>query len=179
LFATAAGAYFVFFRPTLEGSERAVPQSSVAAPTPAPPASPEPAPAPPRDRTPPAPPAPKPARVVALRTGNPGALSVQEFAVGRRLANGVATDGESPFGLWQVVSFSTRVLGARNGDRIVHVWLHDGRVMQSIELKLGGASWRTHSRKTLGKVGEWAVEARDGEGRVLARSTFTCVAAGT
>ena len=71
------------------------------------------------------------------------------------------------------MTFATRVLGGRAGERIRHVWMRDGKVEQSIRLRLGGSSWRTHSTKTLGRAGAWAVEARDEEGQVLARSEIT------
>jgi DUF2914 family protein len=53
------------------------------------------------------------------------------------------------------------------------VWLRDGKVEQSIRLRVGGASWHTYSTKTLGRPGAWAVEARDEQGRALARADFT------
>ena len=90
---------------------------------------------------------------------------------------GTRLQGEGDrFRTGQRVTFTTRVLGGRAGERIRHVWLRDGRVEQSIRLPLGGATWRTHSTKTLGRPGAWAVEARDDEGRVLARAEFACVA---
>jgi len=56
--------------------------------------------------------------------------------------------------------------------------MRDGKVEQSIPLRVGGPDWRTHSTKTLGRPGEWAVEARDESGRVLARASFTCTPPG-
>jgi hypothetical protein len=46
----------------------------------------------------------------------------------------------------------------------------------TVELRIGGAHWRTQSRRTLrpGSAGQWAVEARDATGTVLARTDFTC-----
>jgi hypothetical protein len=75
----------------------------------------------------------------------------------------------------QRVTFATRVLGGAAGDHIRHVWLRDGKVEQSIRLRLGGASWRTFSTKTLGRPGAWAVEARDEQGHVLARADVPTV----
>jgi len=79
------------------------------------------------------------------------------------------------------VVFWTRVVGGEEGQRIQHVWLHDGEEVISIGLALGGPHWRTFSRKTLypGSVGKWVVEARDADGRVLARAEFECVPAGS
>jgi hypothetical protein len=78
------------------------------------------------------------------------------------------------FAKGDVAYFSTRVLGGGRGERVRHVWLFEGRVQQTIQLRLGGPSWHTYSSKTLGNAGQWAVEARDQAGRVLARATFTC-----
>ena len=67
--------------------------------------------------------------------------------------------------------------GGGAGDTITHVWLHQGIETRRIPLKIGGQRWRTHSVKTLhaGSAGEWAVEARDADERVLARSEFAAV----
>ena len=75
----------------------------------------------------------------------------------------------------EVVWVGTRVVGGAIGQYISHVWLHEGRTVQQIKLELGGPHWRTHSRKKLGVVGKWTVEARHPDGHVLARSAFTCV----
>ena len=122
------------------------------------------------------PPAPVPAPVV--RTASPASdLTVSEFGVGRRMVN-LRLEGESDhFAQGERVCFASRVLGGQRGDRIRHVWIYEGKVEQSIPLRLGGADFRTHSNKTLGHGGSWAVEARDDEGSVLARTTFTCLPA--
>jgi hypothetical protein len=71
--------------------------------------------------------------------------------------------------------FWTRVEGGKPGDRIHHVWLHEGVEAARITLSIGGSRWRTQSAKTLRSAGAWAVEARDAAGRVLARTEFDCV----
>jgi hypothetical protein len=103
----------------------------------------------------------------------PSDLEVAESGVGLRLV-GARLEGEGDhFRSGQRVTFATRVLGGAAGESIRHVWLRDGKVEQSIRLRLGGASWRTYSTKTLGRPGAWAVEARDEQGRVLARADLT------
>ena len=103
----------------------------------------------------------------------PSSLSVAESGVGLRLV-GTRLEGEGDrFRSGQRVTFATRVLGGGAGGSIRHVWLRDGKVEQSIGLQLGGVSWRTHSTKTLWRPGAWAVEARDEQGRVLARVDLT------
>ena len=85
--------------------------------------------------------------------------------------------GESDrFALGTKVWFWTRVTGGGAGDEIRHVWIHEGRGSSAVTLSIGSANWRTQSAKTMigGYEGRWAVEARDLDGNVLARSEFTC-----
>jgi hypothetical protein len=105
----------------------------------------------------------------------PSSLRIAESGIGLRLV-GTRLEGEGDrFQSGQRVTFATRVLGGGEGESIRHVWLRDGKVEQSIRLRLGGASWRTYSTKTLGRPGAWSVEARDEQGRVLARADLTVV----
>ena len=120
----------------------------------------------------------RPSNAVAGATARPNHLTIPDFGVGRRIVERRLEGRGERFAQQDVVLFLTRVLGGGPGESIRHVWFHEGRVLQSIELGLGGPDWRTHSSKTLRDAGQWAVEARDEEGRVLARATFTCVPAG-
>jgi cytoskeletal protein RodZ len=81
------------------------------------------------------------------------------------------------FAIGTRVAFWTQVAGGRPGDTIRHVWSHHGRTEGAVNLQVGGPSWRTQSRWMLvgGAEGDWVVEARDREGRVLARHEFRCV----
>ncbi|HEV8119605.1 MAG TPA: DUF2914 domain-containing protein [Candidatus Polarisedimenticolia bacterium] len=161
-------AYLVFSRskpdpPPVATRHEPVPAKAMAPPSslPPPPEAAEAARTPPRTQMP----VPEPAA--------PSSLTVAESLVGLRLV-GTRLEGEGDrFRSGQRVTFATRVLGGGAGESIHHVWLRDGRVEQSIRLRLGGATWRTYSTKTLGRPGVWAVEARDEQGRVLARADFT------
>jgi len=139
-----------------------------------PPATPEPETAPPKPANPPAPALPIREEQAAPR----GALTVTESGVGRRIVNHRLADLDDEFSRGDAVWFSTRVMGGRPGQRIRHVWMRDGRVEQSIPLQIGGADWRTHSRKTIWYTGSWTVEARDEQGRVLATGSFTSAPGG-
>jgi transcriptional regulator with XRE-family HTH domain len=77
-----------------------------------------------------------------------------------------------------VVAFWTRVLGGAPGDVIHHIWIHDGREVMRADLEVGGSHWRTFSRGVLpeGSTGSWVAEARDADGRLLAREEFLCLA---
>ena len=96
--------------------------------------------------------------------------------LGSGIANRRIVEVRREFAEGDVASFLTRVRGASRGQAITHVWLHEGRVIQRIPLQLGGTDWRTSSNKTLWGAGDWAVEARDVDGIVLARIDFRCVA---
>ena len=106
-------------------------------------------------------------------------ITVSEFGVGRRIVNRRLEGQGQSFEEGSVVWFQTRVAGGAPGESIRHVWLREGSAVQTVDLDLGGAHWRTHSRKTLWGTGEWVVEARDRDGRVLARASFVCVPAGS
>jgi len=118
---------------------------------------------------------PQAAPVVEEPAPASGPLSVSEFGVGTSVDGRQLRGRSDRFKEGAVVWFSTRVLGGVSGQTVQHVWLRDGRRMQTTRLKLGGAHWRTFSRKTLWGTGDWAVEARDEDGNVLARSTFICL----
>jgi transcriptional regulator with XRE-family HTH domain len=151
---------------TPEPAATAVPEavdeaSAVAAPTP-----PEPAPV--------AQPQPRRSLPVAA---SPASMRIEDHGVGSAVRNRALLGESDRFSAGTTVWFWTRVEGGQAGDRIEHVWLDgQGRQVARIPLKIGGASWRTYSSKALrsGSSGRWAVEARDAEGRVLARSEFTC-----
>jgi len=131
------------------------------------PSSPPVAVAPPKSR--PVPPAP---------SGPPSDLSVTESGVGRKVVASRLQGVSDRFTEGDVVCFQTRVIGGKRGDAIRHVWIYEGRAQQSISLRVNDADWRTHSAKTIYKMGSWTVEARDGAGRVLASAEFTCVKRG-
>jgi cytoskeletal protein RodZ len=128
----------------------------------APPAAPTPTPAPTPDPT------------TAVANAN---IQIPDFGVGtgvesRRL---VGPGREFPEGT--EVVFWTRVVGGDPGDVILHVWLHEGRGIARIPLRIGSPHWRTYSLRPLpqGWTGRWTAEARAPDGRLLARQEFVCV----
>jgi len=174
----AVGTYFTFFRTGIDESgppstvtiEQEIPGKDP------PPVEPARVPRPVHAALPPK--APRSSHPVTGATTAPGHLTVPEFGVGRRIVKRDLEGQDERFAEGDVVWFSTRVLGGAPGQPIRHLWLHEGSAVQSIELGLGGPDWRTHSSKKLRNAGQWAVEARDEEGRTLARATFTCGPAG-
>jgi len=103
-------------------------------------------------------------------------LAVARAAVGDDVVDRQVVGEADRFAEGSQVVFWTHVTGGRRGDTVRHVWLHEGRTAGSVDLPVGSSSWRTQSRWTLtgGSAGRWAVEARDAEGRVLARDEFVC-----
>jgi cytoskeleton protein RodZ len=106
----------------------------------------------------------------------PTAMSINEYGVGTAIKKRRLVGESDRFVEGTQVWFWTRVEGGEAGDRIDHVWLEGGEVVARIPLKVGGSPWRTYSAKMLraGSSDEWAVEARDGNDRVLARREFAC-----
>jgi transcriptional regulator with XRE-family HTH domain len=116
------------------------------------------------------------ARRRAATTPNPMTMAIPEFGVGTGVKDRQLVGQRSDFAEGSKVWFWNNVEGGDAGNRIEHVWLQDGEVALRVSLKLGGSRWRTYSNKTMhaGAAGDWAVEARDSSGRVLARSEFNC-----
>ncbi len=103
-------------------------------------------------------------------------LTIDDFGVGTSVVKRALVGKSSRLRAGQDAWFWTLVLGGRSGDRIHHVWTHEGRVVRTFELPVDGSRWRTYSRLALAPdaVGRWAVEARDLSGVVLARTEFEC-----
>ena len=103
-------------------------------------------------------------------------VSVSRSGVGTDVVDRQLVGLSDTFPVGTRVAFWTHVTGGRPGDTVHHVWFHEGRTAGAVDLAVGGPSWRTHSRRTLapGAEGDWVVEVRDVEGRVLARHEFRC-----
>ncbi len=102
-------------------------------------------------------------------------LTIPEYGIGTGVRNRQLVGRNDSFVAGTQVWFWNRVEGGAQGERIEHVWLHEGIEAARIALNIGGPRWRTQSSKTLRSAGAWAVEARDSGGRVLARTEFDCV----
>jgi cytoskeleton protein RodZ len=120
--------------------------------------------------------APAPAAVAPPPPPQPR-LTVAEFGVGRDVVEHRLEGRDERFEEGTSVWFHTSVHGGRRGDFVRHVWLREGRAVQSVRLRLGGPRWRTQSSKTVHGEGRWTVEARDEQDRVLARASFTVAVA--
>lgn len=123
--------------------------------------------------------APDPAPQIAPKTAAApaGAIAVEAAGVGSAVRDRQLVGEASTFAVGEQVWFWNRVVDGAAGDRIEHVWLHEGVEKARIALRIGGSRWRTQSAKSMhpGSAGAWTVEARDASGRVLARAAFDCV----
>ena len=119
---------------------------------------------------------PEPVAAVERVAAAPG-LTIPDYGLGSGLANRELVGRSDSFREGDTVWFWTRVVGGGRGDSIRHVWLHEGEEVGVIGLQIGGAHWRTQSRRQMrqGSAGSWSVEARDAGGRLLAKSEFTCL----
>jgi cytoskeletal protein RodZ len=99
-------------------------------------------------------------------------LSISGSGVGTAIVDRKLVGRADRFSVGSRVVFWTRVVGGRAGDAIDHVWFRDGKVVGAASLNVGSADWRTQSRRVVSPPGEWVVEARDADGRVLARHEF-------
>jgi cytoskeletal protein RodZ len=140
----------------------AVQPKEIQDPPPAPPPEPEPPP------TVVAQPEPEPEPVFDSRA------VVSEQGVGADIVNHRLVGVADQFPVGSAVWFWIRVVRGDPGEKIFHVWTHEGREVSKVELELGSGNWRTQSRiwLPLGLIGGWTVEARDRNGRVLAREAF-------
>ena len=105
------------------------------------------------------------------------ALDVADSGVGTGVTNHSLVGRADRFAEGTQVAFWTQVTGGGKGDVIRHVWFHQGQAVMRADLEIGGAPWRTYSRRLLpkGATGEWVVEARGPDGSLLARQAFLCV----
>ena len=101
--------------------------------------------------------------------------NIPQYGVGIAVGDRQLIGEGSRFSKGTQVWFWTLVENGKPGDRIDHVWLHEGVEAATVSLKLGGSRWRTYSAKMLGTAGNWTVEARDEVGHVLARTEFVCI----
>lgn len=174
LLAVVVGAWWVVRtsgpenKPPPESPVQAAPvePSPVPSPTPSPAPSPTPSPSP----RPSSPPSPHPA-------ARPASLTIAAHGVGTGIEDHRLTGASDSFREGTEVWFWTDVRGGASGGTVRHVWRRDGRAVQTVSLRLGGARWRTQSSFVLpaGSEGAWSVEARDRDGHVLARDEFRCV----
>jgi hypothetical protein len=121
------------------------------------------------------PPGPTAPALPPPRSTDSTTLDVSEFELGTGVVDRQVVEVRREFAEGEVAWFLTRIRGGAPGQTVSHAWLHEGRLVQNIHLRLGSSNWRTYSKKTLWGTGGWAVEARRENGEVLARVEFRCV----
>ena len=152
---------------------RAAPPPSVASPAPAP-SPPETATAPPSE--------PKPAPPSTSTSTAPTSRADATTVADARLCRTLSTSGA-----WQCdavtgdvapgpIYFFTRIVAER-ATTVEHRWYFDDQLRQNVMLSIqpNSAGYRTYSRTTIPpeRAGQWRVEVRTEEGRVLGEQHFT------
>ncbi len=79
-----------------------------------------------------------------------------------------------PEDVYRVYAWSV-ITGAETPTKVTHIWEHEGKVIQEIDLDVNYARFRTWSYKTMGPyfTGEWTVRVVDEDGNVLEEGSFT------
>jgi hypothetical protein len=80
-------------------------------------------------------------------------LEVSEFDLGTGVTDLRVVDVRREFEEGAVASFLTRVRGGAPGQTITHVWIRDGLLVQSIELRLGAPTGARTARRRCGTRG--------------------------
>ena len=111
-----------------------------------------------------------------VTAGETAGVAVSRFGLGTGVVGYELIGRSDTFRVGTAVVFWTHLSGGQLGDAIHHLWFHDGRQMADVVLPVNSPSWRTHSRYTLpgGAEGDWTVELRDPQDRVLAILSFRC-----
>jgi hypothetical protein len=104
-------------------------------------------------------------------------LAMLEAGFGTGIEERILIGKAESFNLGDRVYFWSRLSGGAPGDSISHVWYLEDRELQSINLHVDASPWRTWSYKTMfpDMNGNWRVEVRTDEGRVLGSYSFHCV----
>ena len=73
----------------------------------------------------------------------PTALTIPQMGVGTSNSERNLVGRSDRFPEGAKVWFWTRIVGGKSGDRVRHVWMHEGRTHMNAELRVGGSHWRT------------------------------------
>lgn len=102
-------------------------------------------------------------------------LAVEYGTVCENVVNreAVAASTSFPSSIEKLYCF-TKITGATEPTKIIHVWYYGETERARIELAVKSSAWRTYSSKLIqpGEVGMWRVEVLDSDGRVLETYRF-------
>ncbi len=112
--------------------------------------------------------------VATIASGEEG-LRIDEAVLCADVTDRSPQSPAESFKLGERVYCWCRILGGKPGDFIYHVWFHEGREIQSVELAVTAERWRTWSYKTLfpGLGGSWRVEIQSAQGVILGSYDFS------
>lgn len=98
-------------------------------------------------------------------------LAVADAKLGKGVQDRQITEESTAFALNEKAYVWLRLTGGPS-DPIQVTW-KSGEHTDTVPLKVGAATWRTWSSKTLWKAGEWTVTVTDPSGQVLKEIAFT------
>jgi|GEM_PF-1531978 len=111
----------------------------------------------------------------AAESASPG-IKVEKIATASAVENREPVNETAAFdGTAGRVYTWTRISASEIPAKIKHVYYAGGKRAGETELNIGSRSYRVWSYKTVWP-GEWKVEVEDGNGKVLASTTFTVAA---
>lgn len=117
--------------------------------------------------------------LIAFTVGGP-ALEAEELKIVEAVICR-SVEGRVPIGAGDVFARDSerlycfsRVAGGEVGSEIVHTWFYQGAPAAAVRLPVRSNDWRTYSSKRIGAgaVGEWRVEIRAADGRLLHEIRF-------
>ena len=100
-----------------------------------------------------------------------GSLTVADAKLGKGIQDRELTEEATAFALNDKAYVWLRLTGGPS-DPVQVTWA-SGDHTDTVSLKVGAASWRTWSSKTLWKAGEWTVTVTDADGNVLKELAFS------
>ena len=100
-----------------------------------------------------------------------GGLTVADAKLGKGIQDREITEEATAFAVNDKAYVWLRLTGGPS-DPVQVTWA-SGDHTDTVSLKVGAASWRTWSSKTLWKAGEWTVTVADADGNVLKELAFS------
>ncbi len=94
-----------------------------------------------------------------------------EVKVGTGVEKFEITGESATFPAGTTVWVWSRIKGGEGN--IKHVWKKDGKEVWTATLNVGGKDWRTQSRRTISKAGDWEVEVQTEAGASIGSVKFS------
>jgi hypothetical protein len=111
------------------------------------------------------------ALLIPLAALSQGSVTVADAKLGKGIQDREITEEATAFAVNDKAYLWLRVTGGPS-DPVQVTW-KSGDHTDTVSLKVGAATWRTWSSKTLWKAGDWTVTVTDAGGNVLKEIAFS------